>query len=44
MQTDLSLAFLDVVEQAAIVCVHTMGQGDRCSSPILITGDTWLHM
>lgn len=26
---DLSLAFLDVVEQAAIACAHTMGQGDR---------------
>ena len=29
MQTDLSLAFLDVVEQAAVACAHTMGQGDR---------------
>jgi len=29
MQADLSLAFLDVVEQAAIACAHTMGQGDR---------------
>lgn len=29
MQTDLSLAFLDVVEQAAIACAHTMGLGDR---------------
>ena len=26
---DLSLAFLDVVEQAAIACAHTMGLGDR---------------
>ena len=26
---DLSLGFLDVVEQAAIACAHTMGQGDR---------------
>ena len=26
---DLSLAFLDVVEQAAIASAHTMGQGDR---------------
>ena len=32
MQTDLSLAFLDVVEQAAIACAHTMGQGDRHGS------------
>lgn len=29
MQTDLSLAFLDVVEKAAIACSHTMGLGDR---------------
>ena len=29
MQEDLSLAFLDVVEQAAIACARTMGQGDR---------------
>lgn len=28
MQTDLSLDFLKVVEQAAIACAHTMGQGD----------------
>ena len=28
-QADLSLAFLDVVEQAAIACSHTMGLGDR---------------
>src|SRR6516162_7511571 len=26
---DLSLEFLRVVEQAAIACAHTMGQGDR---------------
>ena len=26
---ELSHAFLDVVEQAAIACAHTMGQGDR---------------
>ncbi len=26
---ELSQAFLDVVEQAAIACAHTMGQGDR---------------
>ncbi len=26
---DLSLAFLDVAEQAAIACARTMGQGDR---------------
>lgn len=29
METDLSLAFLHVVEQAAIACSHTMGLGDR---------------
>jgi fructose-1,6-bisphosphatase class II len=29
MDTDLSLEFLRVVEQAAIACAHTMGQGDR---------------
>ena len=29
MQEDLSLAFLDVVEQAAIACARTMGLGDR---------------
>ena len=34
MQTDLSLAFLDVVEQAAIACAHTMGQGDRHGSDL----------
>ena len=28
MNTDLSLDFLRVVEQAAIACAHTMGQGD----------------
>jgi fructose-1,6-bisphosphatase class II len=27
--TDLSLEFLRVVEQAAVACAHTMGQGDR---------------
>src|SRR5215510_4219779 len=29
LNTDLSLEFLRVVEQAAIACAHTMGQGDR---------------
>ncbi len=29
---DLSLEFLRVVEQAAIACAHTMGQGDRHGS------------
>lgn len=29
MTEDLSLDFLRVVEQAAIACAHTMGQGDR---------------
>jgi fructose-1,6-bisphosphatase class II len=29
---NLSLAFLHVVEQAAIACAHTMGQGDRHKS------------
>lgn len=29
---DLSLDFLKVVEQAAIACAHTMGQGDRHGS------------
>jgi len=29
MQPDLSLAFLNVVERAAIACARTMGQGDR---------------
>ena len=28
MESDLSLDFLSVVEQAAIACAHTMGQGD----------------
>src|SRR5260221_3553585 len=28
MDPDLSLDFLRVVEQAAIACAHTMGQGD----------------
>jgi fructose-1,6-bisphosphatase class II len=28
MNSDLSLEFLGVVEQAAIACAHTMGQGD----------------
>ena len=28
MDSDLSLHFLSVVEQAAIACAHTMGQGD----------------
>jgi fructose-1,6-bisphosphatase class II len=32
MHSDLSLEFLRVVEQAAIACAHTMGQGDRHSS------------
>src|SRR5687767_14098638 len=30
--SDLSLDFLRVVEQAAIACAHTMGQGDRHKS------------
>ena len=29
MDSDLSLEFLRVVEQAAIACARTMGQGDR---------------
>src|SRR5881296_4269822 len=29
MDSDLSLEFVRVVEQAAIACAHTMGQGDR---------------
>jgi fructose-1,6-bisphosphatase class II len=29
MEPDLSLDFLRVVEQAAIACAHTMGQGER---------------
>src|ERR1700704_5645051 len=32
MESDLSLEFLRVVEQAAIACAHTMGQGDRHKS------------
>jgi fructose-1,6-bisphosphatase II len=32
MDSDLSLDFLSVVEQAAIACAHTMGQGDRHKS------------
>jgi len=32
MDSDLSLDFLRVVEQAAIACAHTMGQGDRHGS------------
>jgi len=32
MNADLSLEFLRVVEQAAIACAHTMGQGDRHGS------------
>src|SRR6202521_2062068 len=32
MHDDLSLEFLRVVEQAAIACAHTMGQGDRHKS------------
>lgn len=32
MNSDLSLEFLRVVEQAAIACAHTMGQGDRHES------------
>jgi fructose-1,6-bisphosphatase class II len=32
VQSDLSLEFLRVVEQAAIACAHTMGQGDRHKS------------
>src|SRR5918999_6081582 len=32
MDSDLSLEFLTVVEQAAIACAHTMGQGDRHAS------------
>ena len=29
MSSDLSSAFLDVVEQAAVACAHTIGLGDR---------------
>ena len=32
MDADLSLEFLRVVEQAAIACAQTMGQGDRHKS------------
>src|SRR5206468_7227236 len=32
MDSDVSLEFLRVVEQAAIACAHTMGQGDRHKS------------
>ncbi|MES1254160.1 MAG: class II fructose-bisphosphatase, partial [Acidobacteriota bacterium] len=32
MDSDFSLDFLRVVEQAAIACAHTMGQGDRHKS------------
>ncbi len=32
IDTDLSLEFLRVVEEAAIACAHTMGQGDRPKS------------
>src|ERR1700755_89415 len=32
MHSDLSLEFLRVVEQAAIACAHTMGQGGRHKS------------
>src|SRR5881394_3676572 len=32
LDPDLSLEFLRVVEQAAITCAHTMGQGDRHKS------------
>src|SRR5688572_29898181 len=32
MDADLSLDFLRVVEQAAIACAHTMGQGDGTKS------------
>ena len=32
MDSDLSLEFLRVVEEAAIACAHTMGQGDRHGS------------
>jgi fructose-1,6-bisphosphatase class II len=32
MHSDLSLEFLRVVEEAAIACAHTMGQGDRHGS------------
>jgi fructose-1,6-bisphosphatase class II len=32
IDADLSLDFLRVVEQAAVACAHTMGQGDRHNS------------
>ena len=32
LDSDLSLDFIRVVEQAAIACAHTMGQGDRQGS------------
>ena len=32
LDADLSLDFLRVVEQAAVACAHTMGQGDRHGS------------
>jgi len=32
LDSDLSLEFLRVVEEAAIACAHTMGQGDRHNS------------
>src|SRR4051812_9224282 len=32
MEPDLSLEFLRVVEEAAIACAHTMGQGERHKS------------
>jgi len=32
VESDLSLEFLRVTEQAAIACAHTMGQGDRHGS------------
>ena len=32
LDSDLSLEFLRVVEQAAIACAHTMGEGDRHKS------------
>jgi fructose-1,6-bisphosphatase class II len=35
MDSDLSLDFLRVVEQAAIACAHTMGQGDRHRSDLV---------
>ena len=35
MNSDLSLDFLTVVEEAAIACAHTMGQGDRHRSDLV---------